>query len=155
MSSYFDKKANEIRDFRRAGETLHSDAVRAWVAQLRADIAIACEYDREGSLAFPEDLRDAIYKMFLRHAEDAWPCGVPGYGVDYETDDQGMQLLADLVERLHDLFHAAAHAGWPGRDNPRSAVQAMDCRMEERCIELIAVDSSLTLGCMDMPGGET
>ncbi|MDP3767801.1 MAG: hypothetical protein Q8S13_07285 [Dehalococcoidia bacterium] len=65
--------------------------------------------------------------------------------MDYEEDAQGMALLVDLVEQLHDLFHEAATRRWPGRDNPRSAVQAMDARMEERCVELIAQTPNLNL----------
>lgn len=151
MSAYFDEKAQQLRVLVESGATPAHDAVRAWVRALTLDIAICCEYDRAGPLAFPADLRDQAYALFLRCSPEAWPCGVPGYGVDYEYDHEGMALLSNLVEGLHDIFHAAAHAGWPGRDNPRSAVTAMDGLMEERCAALIAADPTLTKGTFAPP----
>lgn len=151
MTAYFDERANEIRDLRRAGKTPHHDEVRRWVERLTVDMAVVCAFDRDGPLAFPADLRDAVCVRLLKRSPEAWPCGVPGWGVDYETDDQGMALLVDLVEQLHDLFHAAAHAGWPGRDNPRSPVVAMVGRMEERCAELIEAHPDLRLPDMRPP----
>ncbi len=145
MSSYFDTKANEIRALIVAGRTPAHDDVRLWVRTLTLDMATCCEFDRAGPLAFPADLRDACYRAILSHAPDSWPAGTPGWGVDYGRDEDGMRLLANLVERLHDLFHAAAAAGWPGRDNPLSAVHAMDARMEERCAALIAEEPALNL----------
>ena len=53
--------------------------------------------------------------------------------------------------RLHDIFHEAVRAGWPGRDNPQSAVGAMLARVEGRYIELIAQDSSLNLEAVKEP----
>lgn len=145
MSSYFDQKAEELRAFRVAGTHIGHDDVRRWTQSLRTDLAIACEFDREGPLAFPAGLRDDVYRLFLRHDAEAWPCGIAGFGVDDESDAQGLEHLARLVESLHDLFHAAAQMGWPGRDNPQSATQAMDARMELRCEALIAQDPTLTL----------
>lgn len=145
MSSYFDQRALELRSLRARALTVHSDEVRAWAKTLQLDMAVACEYDKAGPFAFPPAVRDDIYRAFLRCLPEAWPAGVPGYGVDYYYDEDGMRLLSNFVERCHDLFHAAATEGWPGRDNPRSAVQAMDRRMEERCTELIAAEPELTL----------
>lgn len=151
MSAYFDTKARELSAFKAAGHTPQHDDVRAWVRNLRLDIVTACEFDRDGPMAFPADFRDHAYTLFIRCDPESWPYGVSGGCVDYEHDEQGMRLFSELVERLHDLFHEAAHAGWPGRDNPRSAVQAMDCRMEERCAELIAADPTLTTWTTNPP----
>ena len=143
MSAYFDQKAKEVRELR--GQSPNGDPVRAWTRRFVEDITIACEYDRSGPLAFPTDLRDQAYMIILRCSPEHWPCGTPGYGVDYEFDAQGIELLWRMVESMHDLFHTAAHAEWPGRDNPRSAVQAMDGKMEERCAELVATNPALNL----------
>ncbi len=145
MSSYFDAKAQELRDMRAAGLSIHHAEVRQWIRMFVLDIAVACEFDRSGPLAFPEELRDAAYKLVLRCSPEHWPYGVPGYGVDYETDEQGLEYFRQMVEGMHDIFHESARRGWRGGDNPLSATQAMDSRMEERCAELIAADPSLTL----------
>lgn len=151
MTTYFDEKASELRDMIAAGMTPHHDEVRRWVRLLTLDMAVACEFERTGPLALPDEIRDAIYTAILRRSPEAWPCGVKGYGVDYEFDEQGMRLLAEMVEDLHDLFHSAARAGWPGQDNPRSAFVAMDGRMEERCAEIIAANPSLDLSTKEEP----
>lgn len=145
MSSYFDRKAVEIRDMISAKRSPYDNDVHSWINSLRIDIAVACEYDRGGPNEMPAEIRDGCYKAFLRHSLDAWPCGVPGFGVDFETDEQGMRLLSNLVECLHDFFHAAAHLGWFGGDNPLAPMYNMDAKMETRCVELIVADSSLTL----------
>lgn len=143
MSAYFDKRATEIDALRKAGKAPWDSETGDWLRALRDDMSIVCEFDRGGPWAFPADLRDAVYTLLLRHDPEAWPSGLAGEGVDYETEEQGMTLFAHLVSRLHDLFHAAAHADWPGRDNPRSAVLEMGCRRQDRCEALILANPAL------------
>lgn len=155
MTSYFDSKANELREFQRAGKTIYDETLRSWVLALLNDMALVGEFDRGGEFAFPDYLRDALYTLALRTVPEAWPGGLKGYGVDYETDEQGYELLRQFVEGCHDIFHAAAHAGWPGRDSPRTPIQVMVGRMEERQAELIAKTPALNLDTRVSPPSET
>ena len=145
MTAYFDQKAREIAKLSMwASASPCREDVLAWTRALSVDIAVCCEYDRDGPWAFPANLRDRAYAMFLRASADSWPC-VPGYGVDYEHDANGMRLLVRLVEDLHDLFHEAARGGWWGGDSPRSPVGRMNAEMEARCEALIAADPALNI----------
>jgi len=149
MTAYFDQKAREITKLSLwACASPCREDVYTWVQSLRTDISICCEYDRDGPWAFPADLRDRAYMMFLRASANSWPDYVPGYGVDYEHDVDGMRLLSKLVEDLHDLFHEAAQMGWLGGDDPRSSVHRMDAEMEARCEVLISENPSLNI-CPD------
>jgi len=137
MSAYFDGRAIEIADLRGRGLIPLSDEVTAWVDAVIADIALAGEFDRGGPAAFPDGLRDAAYRVLLTHAAEAWPSGTQGGIVDYTEDDQGMALLCRMIDRLHDIYHAAAHAGWPGADDPRWVRGEIRSRMADRCDQLL------------------
>ena len=137
MSAYFDRRAIEIADFQARRLIPLSHEVTAWEDAVIADIALVCEFDRGGPAAFPDAQRDAAYTVLLTCAPGAWPTGTPGGIVDYEEDDEGMALLRRMIERLHDIFHAAAHAGWPGADDPRWVRGEVRCRMSDRCDQLL------------------
>ena len=145
MTAYFDEKSLELRALREAGRSPMEDEVRSWVNQLVQDKTLVCEYDVGGSMEFPRNLRDAVYKLILKSSGEHWPTGVKGWGVDYEFDEQGMTLLSGMVSDLHSLFHSAAHAGWLGSDSPRAPLAHMAQRREDRCEELIVLDPSLVL----------
>ena len=141
MTAYFDELARDVRDlFNPASADPHfreADAIRDFEHRLLRDMALVCEFDRDNLMAFPADLRDKVYGVLLKGCMQAWPCGIPYAGPDYETNEEGRQLLARCVENLHDIFHAAARGGWLGGDNPRTAMQVCLCRQEERMAELV------------------
>lgn len=149
MSSYFDERTNQVRVFREQGLGPWHDAVRAFAEDLLFDLTLCAEFDRgprvETPWTFPPDLRDTIYTLIVSHWSEAWPPSVPGYGVDYGEDEEGMQKLGALLAQLHDLFHEAARRGWAGMDNPQAVRGELRSRRDGRAETLIAETPSLQL----------
>lgn len=113
MTAYFDQKASELR-----GE-LSPEQIDAFEETLLADMVLVCEAFRgEQGHEFPPHLRTQVYQAMRQHLTVAW-CSAERYaGPDYEDDAAHVQGLRDLVETLHDGFHAAGRAGWKGGDSP-------------------------------------
>ena len=141
VSSYFDTKSAQLYAMNAARGTPYDPHIRAWVDEVVSDIALCLTFERATDMAFPADLADKACRIIMRGSADHWPCGVPQapWGADYDSDEDGMRILAKMIEDLHDLFHETARRGWVGGDNPRAPHIYASARLEERCAALAGV----------------
>ena len=138
MTAYFDAKQTELRAIRKADMQALEDFER----QIIQDVANVGELlrakDEKGRLesaAFPEDLRDAAYRLLLQYSPVAWPSGLKYSGPDYEDTTAHHRGLSSMLEGLHDLLHEAARRGWAGGDTIKHPILEAGARMEERCYQ--------------------
>jgi hypothetical protein len=131
MTTYFDNKITVLRN-------LPPEQFEDFEQQIIQDVANVGELLRAegGTVAFPEDLRDVAYQTLLRYSPVAWPCGLKYGGPDYEDVDAHRCGLSLMLEKLHNLFHAAHYRGWSGGDGILYPLRVANARMEERCVEL-------------------
>jgi len=133
MTAYFDTKQTELRAIRKADMQALEDFER----QIIQDVANVGELFRAegGTKAFPEDLRDAAYRLLLQYSPVAWPNGLKYSGPDYEDTAAYHRGLVSMLEGLHDLLHEAARRGWDGGDSLQHPIHEAGARMEERCYQ--------------------
>lgn len=152
MTAYFDNKDKELRQLRDAIEMLERDPDHVLVAELtergqgsllgNANRIFTAIDDWEHTLVydvtlcaqqpgFPEDLREAAYKLMLRHGVATLPVNHGGR-TDIESVDDHLRSLATLSHHLHTVFHALAGQNIDRfSDDPRAPMRCIFSDGEE------------------------
>lgn len=134
MTSYFDKAHTDLRAARRLDtwEMLQAfDAIESLVVY---DCTLAAL-----TPGFPEDLRKNVHAVVLKYGVTTLPCNAPP--ADFETSDDHLRRLGDLVWHLHSVFHDVAHRGLDGfSDSPTFPLRRIYALGEEEREKMVAED---------------
>ena len=148
MTAYFDQKRSELDaiadEMRRCEEYS-----RPWLAaeeRLNAldkgvvwDVSLCAEMP-----GLPSDLRVAIHRVILRYSWEGQPRR--GSVLDWETSDDHVGLIRNLIERLHTLFHTLGSMRLPNfTDDPRRPLVELVAKGEE-LREQLAVEQAIPAG---------
>jgi len=117
MSSYFDKASDQLRKFQEQGFIACSPEVTAFVEGFVRDILVRTSCI-EG-LILPEPYLNRVYEILHHSLMLEWPYHLypDGPNIPECYADDEYYPLRNGIERMHDLFHEIAQAGFPGGDS--------------------------------------
>lgn len=144
MTEYFDTKIEALSLLKRVNAVDVFGDLGVWQGPVLAkrikqiDIEIVCDVSVcSGFEGFPGDIRDRINEIVCKYSTECQP--VNGRDPSYETYEEHVRNLIEMVDKLHTCFHNLAErrltCGWFPclfGDDPRTPIRVLYSRAEEK-----------------------